>query len=84
MCFTFDYLKNTVDFINKHNIQGLKIHSTYVVKNTIPNSKLIHKIFFVIFVFPKLVKDQKIKTRNITTIVIIISAIINLFSFAIF
>ena len=41
-------------------------------------------IFFVIFVFPKLVKDQKIKTRNITTIVIIISAIINLFSFAIF
>ena len=27
-------LKNTVDFINKHNIQGLKIHCTYVVKNT--------------------------------------------------
>ena len=27
-------LKNTVDFINSHNIQGLKIHSCYVVKNT--------------------------------------------------
>lgn len=27
-------LKNTVDFINKHSIQGLKIHCTYVVKNT--------------------------------------------------
>ena len=27
-------LKNTVDFINKHNIQGLKIHCTYIVKNT--------------------------------------------------
>jgi len=32
---TFEDLKNTVDFINKHNIQGLKIHSTYVVKNTV-------------------------------------------------
>ena len=31
---TFDDLKETVKFINKHNIQGLKIHSTYVVKNT--------------------------------------------------
>lgn len=31
----FDDLKNTVDFINFHNIQGLKIHSTYVVKNTV-------------------------------------------------
>lgn len=28
-------LVNTVEFINKHNIQGLKIHSCYVVKNTI-------------------------------------------------
>lgn len=27
-------LKNTVHFINKHNIQGLKIHCTYIVKNT--------------------------------------------------
>ena len=32
---TFDDIKNTVDFINKHDIQGLKIHSTYIVKNTI-------------------------------------------------
>ena len=31
----FDDLKNTVDFINKHSIQGLKIHSTYVVENTV-------------------------------------------------
>lgn len=31
----FDDLKNTVSFINSHNIQGLKIHSTYVVENTI-------------------------------------------------
>lgn len=30
----FDDIKNTVSFINKHNIQGLKIHSTYVIKNT--------------------------------------------------
>ena len=27
-------LENTVKFINKHNIQGLKIHSTYVIENT--------------------------------------------------
>lgn len=32
---TFYDLKNTVDFIYSHNIQGLKIHSTYVVKNTV-------------------------------------------------
>ena len=31
---TFEDIKNTVTFINKHNIQGLKIHSTYVIKNT--------------------------------------------------
>lgn len=31
----FNDLKNTVNFINKHHIQGLKIHSTYVVKNTV-------------------------------------------------
>ena len=30
----FDNLKNTVNFINRHSIQGLKIHSTYVVENT--------------------------------------------------
>ena len=31
----FDDLKSTVDFLNSHNIQGLKIHSTYVVENTV-------------------------------------------------
>ena len=30
----FDDIKNNVNFINNHSIQGLKIHSTYVVKNT--------------------------------------------------
>ena len=28
-------LKSTVEFINKHKIQGLKIHSCYVVENTV-------------------------------------------------
>ena len=32
---TKEDIKNTVEFINKHNIQGLKIHSCYVVENTI-------------------------------------------------
>ena len=27
-------LRNTVNFLNKHKLQGIKIHSTYVVKNT--------------------------------------------------
>ena len=31
---TSEDVKNTVEFLNKHNIQGLKIHSTYVIKNT--------------------------------------------------
>lgn len=31
----FADLKNTVSFINAHNIQGLKIHCTYVVENTV-------------------------------------------------
>lgn len=31
---SFDDIKNTVEFINKHDIQGIKIHSTYVVENT--------------------------------------------------
>lgn len=31
----FEDLKNTIDFINLHDIQGLKIHSTYVVENTV-------------------------------------------------
>lgn len=36
----FDVFKNIVDtvsFINKHNISGIKIHSTYIVKNTVLN-----------------------------------------------
>ena len=32
---TFEDIKNTVDFLNSHNIQGLKIHSCYVIDNTI-------------------------------------------------
>ena len=31
---TFKDIKNTVDLINSLSIQGLKIHSTYIVKNT--------------------------------------------------
>jgi len=31
----FEDLENTVDFINSHDIQGLKIHCTYVVENTV-------------------------------------------------
>ena len=31
---TREDVQNTVDFINKHDVQGVKIHSTYVVKNT--------------------------------------------------
>lgn len=31
----FDDIKNTVNFINNHHIQGIKIHSTYVIKNTV-------------------------------------------------
>ena len=31
---TFADIQNTVNFINRYTIQGVKIHSTYVVKNT--------------------------------------------------
>lgn len=31
---TKDDLLNTINFINSHTIQGVKIHSTYVIKNT--------------------------------------------------
>ena len=31
---TKEDLKNTIDFVNNHDIQGVKIHSTYVIKNT--------------------------------------------------
>lgn len=36
----FNAVVNTVKFINKHKIAGLKIHSTYVVQDTILNSML--------------------------------------------
>ena len=32
---TYEDVMNTVNFLNKHKIQGVKIHSTYVVENTI-------------------------------------------------
>lgn len=31
---TKEDLENTINFINKHDIQGVKIHSTYIIKNT--------------------------------------------------
>ena len=31
---SFEEIKQPVEFLNKHNIQGLKIHSCYVVENT--------------------------------------------------
>lgn len=31
---TFEDIQNTIDFLNSIDIQGIKIHSTYVVKNT--------------------------------------------------
>lgn len=34
---THEDLVNTVNFINKHNLKGLKIHSTYIVENTVLN-----------------------------------------------
>lgn len=30
----FDTIKKTVSFINSHKLQGIKIHSTYIIKNT--------------------------------------------------
>ncbi len=32
---TLDDLKNTIDFVNFHSINGIKIHNVYVVKNTV-------------------------------------------------
>lgn len=32
---TMENLENTINFINKHKINGIKIHSCYVVKNTV-------------------------------------------------
>lgn len=31
---TFEDVKETIKFINNHNIQGIKIHSTYIIKGT--------------------------------------------------
>ena len=38
-------LENTVKFINQHNIQGIKIHSTYVLKNTKLNELYLNKLY---------------------------------------
>ena len=38
---SFEEIKQTVEFLNKHNIQGLKIHSCYIVENT-KLAKLYH------------------------------------------
>ena len=38
----FEDLKNTVNFINSHDIQGLKIHCTYVVEHTVL-ADMLHK-----------------------------------------
>ena len=32
---TMDDLANTIDFVNRHSIDGIKIHNVYVVKNTV-------------------------------------------------
>lgn len=32
---TKEDIKNTVNFVNLHKLQGIKIHSTYIVKNTV-------------------------------------------------
>lgn len=32
---TIKDIKDTVNFVNSHNLQGVKIHSTYVVENTV-------------------------------------------------
>ncbi len=38
-------LKNTINFINHHNIQGVKIHSTYVIKNTVLENMYINGLY---------------------------------------
>jgi radical SAM protein (TIGR01212 family) len=42
---SFDDIKDTVDFINQHDVQGIKIHSTYIVKNTKLNEMFVNKEF---------------------------------------
>lgn len=44
----FQDIINTADFINSHNIQGLKIHSTYVVKHTILANMLLNGTYIPI------------------------------------
>lgn len=31
---TFETIQNTVNFINQHHLQGIKIHSTYIIRGT--------------------------------------------------
>ena len=40
---SFVDIKDTIKFINNHHIQGLKIHSTYIVKNTVLASMYYNK-----------------------------------------
>jgi radical SAM superfamily enzyme len=42
---TFEDVKETVNFINQFDIQGIKIHSTYIVKNTKLNEMFLNKEF---------------------------------------
>ena len=42
---TFDDVKETVNFINQFDIQGIKIHSTYIVKNTKLNEMFLNEEF---------------------------------------
>lgn len=42
---TFDDIQNTVNFINLHQIQGLKIHNTYVIKNTVLENMYINDLY---------------------------------------
>lgn len=44
-----DSIKDTVNFINKHDLQGIKIHSTYVVKNTILENIYNEKKYIPLF-----------------------------------
>ncbi len=45
---SFEDVKETVKFINEHDVQGIKIHSTYIVKNTKLNEMFDNKKFIPI------------------------------------
>ena len=45
---TAEDLKNTVDFINSHDIAGLKIHSCYIVQNTVLEDMYRHSEYLPI------------------------------------